>query len=481
MYQRVSHFLEKDANSTKYTIHELNDILFQLHIPALVFVVMCMVAGIFGNTLVIVIYKSRFRRSNHRYFILFLAVTDLLACVTGVPFLVASLRLPYLMTSAFVCKVLRYFHYFVNNSAGLLLVVIAVERFRKIVFPFKTQFSVRQTLIICYATVFVSALVAIPAPIYFDATDVATGVGNVTGKECFVKTKLKGGFEIFYFALMLETIVCIAVFAVLYSMIVKKLCTNDQFLKTVKSMNSISSARSTRNNERNSVDELSEMETPSQSEAADAVVAVKYERRTSAISKLAVGSSTATALAASTESIPHGRKNGTHSNGARALWRKSLDLLHAKSKEDLTKPSVSRAHSDVRLNRIRTANDNNIEKINKPLSPFTLVTSNRPTVKTSSSQSRKSSRTTVRVTIMLLTVSVAFAIAFLPHMALMLATVSDKGFLDRLDRAESMVYQLFLRIFILNNVINPFIYLACDTKFRTESKRLLCRCCKISK
>ncbi|KAH3844848.1 hypothetical protein DPMN_087114 [Dreissena polymorpha] len=227
-----------------------------------------MVVGIIGNGLVIIVYKTRFRRSNHRYFILFVAVADFLACAIGMPFLIASLRLPYLMSSSAACKIVRCFHYFVNNSSGLLLVVIAIERFRKIVHPFKKQLSVRQTLFLCYAVFFISIAMAVPAPIVYKAVVVETGVANITGLQCYVDDRYHNWFEIYQAILMVEALLSIAIIAVLYSFIVRKLCTNDQFMQAIKSMNSASSGSNRSGNSRDdySQDNYGETESPQPSE-----------------------------------------------------------------------------------------------------------------------------------------------------------------------------------------------------------------------
>ncbi|WAR15869.1 CCKAR-like protein [Mya arenaria] len=311
MYQKVGRFLESDENEANLTLEELNDELFQYHIPAIVFVIISMVVGVFGNTLVILIYKTKFRRSNHRYFILFLAVTDFVACVTGMPFLVASLRLPYLMTSSVTCKTLRYFHYFVNNCSGLLLVVIAIERFRKIVRPFKRQLTTRQTLYLCYGTMFISAIMAVPAPIYFDATDIDT---------------------------------------------VRKLCTSDQFVQAMKSMRSVSSMDSGRKGinslEDHSVD-IMDTETPTHSEISQepsvkGAVSLKSSTQTEYTSNDNGTTQSTVSLNTDVESRNNGHVTGRN---ARALWRKSVDLIGRNSHNE-KQNVVTRAQSDPFLQPI---------------------------------------------------------------------------------------------------------------------------------
>lgn len=476
MYSRV-----KGVYSENVTVEELNADLFPLHIPALVFVSLCIITGFVGNLMVLLVYKTKFRRSNHRYFILFLAALDFLACVTGMPFLVASLSLPYLMTSSALCKSMRYFHYLVNNSSGLLLLVISVERFRKICHPLKTQLNVRQTLRLCYGTIFFSAVIAIPAALLYGASTIHTGVGNITGYQCYVDDTLETPilFEIYQGVLMIETISCIVVFIFLYAFIIRKLWTSDQFIQAMRSMQSRSTSKSMHETSFSTDFDREEVACESsnssfpttQGESKDSgkpmVTNGDYLRRKSDLKKVYVESSS------SALSVDSG--NGVDcvqpSDQPKSLLRMSRELF--RRKDILSKRSdLVRAQSDTRLNRAKL--DNKFQT----LTPTERrAVGQRLKTKQSSVDAQKPYKpksTTARVTIMLFTVSMVFALSFIPHLALMIVTAHNEHFLENMSEGQVMVYQIFLRSFILNNVANPFVYLFCDSKFRKICKEF-CR------
>lgn len=466
------------------TVEELNEKLFVLHIPALVFVAIAMVVGIVGNLLVVIIYKRNYRRTNHRYFILFLAIIDLLACSTGLPFLIASLRLPYLMTSAIACKVLRYFHYMTNNSSGLLLVVISVERYRKICRPFKIQWSPKQILYLCIVTVFISAIIAIPAPIFFGKSIIDTGIGNITGYQCYIDEKYKGThmMEVYNEILMAETVVCICLFIVLYIFIIRKVKQSDQFLSAMRSMRSMkikSYHRAEVHDSSHSTDALDDSSggknnTPqrnSRTSQEDGQSSRKESSPSTTLTSLCsiqpVNKDLINQLSEREQPKTEGVTHSVVGNGAMTL-------------PPNTNPNQLKNRNDTQVDDKTAKKSRSLPSTRRQVINRLMF---RPSMSTASDMSLKpgqSSKATIRVTVMLFTVSLVFAIAFLPHLALMVVTSRKSDFLASLNANEVIVYQLFLRIFIINNIANPIIYLFCDKKFRQGCYDILYKCCRRS-
>lgn len=79
---------------------------------------------------------------------------------------------------------------------------------------------------------------------------------------------------------------------------------------------------------------------------------------------------------------------------------------------------------------------------------------------------------TLRVTKMLTIVTVAFVLSYLPHLTLMIWSLLTS---DEDDLPTDNIYQFTFYSFLVNNLVNPFIYAAMDLKFRRELKRIL-RC-----
>ncbi|KAH3851329.1 hypothetical protein DPMN_093809 [Dreissena polymorpha] len=99
------------------------------YVGGVVFVALLMTAGIFGNLHVLYVYVFRMKSSNHRVFILTLAILDFITCVVGMPFILVDLRNPLTFTPVAACKILRFVNYFITGSSAGLLIVIAVDRY----------------------------------------------------------------------------------------------------------------------------------------------------------------------------------------------------------------------------------------------------------------------------------------------------------------------------------------------------------------
>ncbi|XP_055897715.1 uncharacterized protein LOC106067079 isoform X3 [Biomphalaria glabrata] len=117
--------------STNYTPEEIQEYLAALQhestldfIPALVFLSLLIVVGIAGNTLVLVVYKTKMTRTL-RVLIIHLAFFDLLADILVIPgeiydmFHVWNFKLPT------VCKIRRFYSATFIISSALVLVAIA--------------------------------------------------------------------------------------------------------------------------------------------------------------------------------------------------------------------------------------------------------------------------------------------------------------------------------------------------------------------
>ncbi|CAG2189884.1 unnamed protein product [Mytilus edulis] len=109
--------------------------------PITVYLILLMITGVVGNTIVLYIYKFRFKRSTPRIFILSLAAFDLITCLLGMPYHILDMLYPYLFVWDTVCKVLSFALTFTILASIFILDLIAIDRYRKICRPFKNQLS----------------------------------------------------------------------------------------------------------------------------------------------------------------------------------------------------------------------------------------------------------------------------------------------------------------------------------------------------
>ena len=80
-----------------------------------------------------------------------------------------------------------------------------------------------------------------------------------------------------------------------------------------------------------------------------------------------------------------------------------------------------------------------------------------------------------RVTIMFMIIAVVYVVCFIPKLAMMIWESSKTDFWLTLSASELGGYRFLYTFYIINNIVNPFIYGFLDRKFRTEFKILFCR------
>ncbi|KAK3601284.1 hypothetical protein CHS0354_040464 [Potamilus streckersoni] len=483
MFGPVSNFYEHNQNET-VSLEKLNEELWVLNIPAVIFVLFCMILGFFGNILVVYIYRKKFRRSNHRYFILCLALLDLIGCLIGGSYMTYSLRMPYMMTSSAICKISRYFHYLVNHGSAILLLVIAVERFIKICRPFQRQFSHRQTFLLCIFSIGFSTVASIPAAVLYGDSTIKTGVKNISGTTCFITDEYHNSTfsKLFIIYLFVETVAITIVMGVLYTFIIrelwakKNLALSDAMLSVrvrenaeidVAYTNSYSLEYFDENNKNidcnKRIDEAGK-QTYTKDKDNDL-----YQKSVAKISH-------------NEEPFPS-KCSKTMPHATSAMEIASLGLVSQSSINDVGNGTDIKTVNDLpKINPSSKAT-----KHRRPFYESIIFCSSKKLRRDDNSskfevskritreKQRKRSMEAVRVTLMLFLITLVFCLSFYPHLVLILLVANYDTFVEKLTAQEMTVFQLFLRIFIINNTVNPIIYGFCDAKFRAECRNLFSR------
>ncbi|XP_052244973.1 neuromedin-U receptor 1-like [Dreissena polymorpha] len=87
------------------------------YLPVFVFLIIILFIGTNGNSLVLFVYCKMFRKTSSNYFIVAMAIFDLLACVLGLPTELYDLRYSLTFYSGAICKIFRYTETVVYGSA----------------------------------------------------------------------------------------------------------------------------------------------------------------------------------------------------------------------------------------------------------------------------------------------------------------------------------------------------------------------------
>lgn len=176
-----------------------------------------MFVGTFGNILVCFVYLSKQTKTSSHYFILALAMLDLLTCLVGMPTEVADLRYPYMFYAPAACKLLRFIESVSIIGSSIILIAVAFDRFFRICRLGK-QVTVKHAKIACLLSVVVGILAAWPACILFGEKSVDIGLEGVNAIDCSTDDSMRGTVypTVYYGFLFLLFIGCFVFFTIIY-------------------------------------------------------------------------------------------------------------------------------------------------------------------------------------------------------------------------------------------------------------------------
>ncbi|XP_053406631.1 octopressin receptor-like [Mercenaria mercenaria] len=179
---KVNASMTREDLSTAFIMHVL---------PVTVFISIEAFIGFFGNITILLVYSRRYRRINFRYFVLALALVDLTSCCTTLPGEVISQLNWYDYQYGWICKVKTFLNIYTALGSASVLLVLAIDRYRKICHPCDWQIRCPVALRLCGGCLMVSALVSIPALILYgkltnsfehEGNNITVSVCEITGE-----------------------------------------------------------------------------------------------------------------------------------------------------------------------------------------------------------------------------------------------------------------------------------------------------------
>ena len=411
---------------TNITIEELNAIETSKHIGVLIFCVAVMVVGILGNLLVLIIYKVKFKRTSARTYILALAGADLSVCIIGMPYHVLDLTMLLVYRYTYVCKVLSFLIGACTNSSIFILLVVGLDRYMKVCRPLKKQivdFGDRRA---CLIAVVAAIVLSIPNAILYGHSTVSTEIKGVTGVECFIDDNFVGeSFTISYMGLIiLVFIMSLLYLMVIYGFICAKIYQQDKKdgeMNLNKKRTGFCGCLKQQDDDDDSGDESEEI--PSHADAL--------------------------------EMSPVQGNN--------------------KDEQKKTDENTPLAEGDKAAKDSNVASNDRIVKV---------TTKDRPRQKAQNQTStgmirhvQNKEKHTRKITLMMLTITVVFAISYLPFIIISILTAMLEDYWEDMSQVESVLNDLILRIYLVNNAVNPIIYSFWDLRFRRECLSLFLRMC----
>ncbi|XP_076093462.1 putative G-protein coupled receptor 34 [Mytilus galloprovincialis] len=376
-------------------LEELNHEEAKQYVGGVIFVTIIMIIGIIGNLHVLFIYTLRMKPSNHRIFILSLAVLDMITCIVGMPFIIVDLRNPLTFTMVSACKVLRFVNYFICISSALILTVIAIDRYRKICVPLGKQISRRIAKVLILVCLGTSMVLSWPAPVLYGHSSINTTNPNITGVRCFTEDQFKNTkFQAYFNAVLILVVFGVfGILLVMYSLIGRVISKHTTFKSSVPYATSSDSSKS--------------KITVSTDASSEDKPVFKGEYMTKNIK-------TANLKEKVMIDFPMASTDSSSSAGTNHTHVKPKTKTHEKSKFDRAK----------------------------------------------------------RTTFMFFLITAFFFISYFPHLTLKILAFVKTGFVSNMSFSGKVLYNTFVWCFFINNMSNCFVYGFCDTRFRTEVKKI---------
>jgi hypothetical protein len=183
-----------EDTAVNITLEDLNTAEAARYLPETVFLCAMIVVGVLGNGSVLYVYSTKFRATNHRQFILYLASIDLMACSVCIPLQIADINFPYMFYVVVVCKLMVFLLTIIVLGPAVLLVLVAVERYLKICRPFGRQMTLVVARWLTLGAFLIAICMAVPGAILngHHTRHFNTGYVNLTAVDCWTDDNFTG-------------------------------------------------------------------------------------------------------------------------------------------------------------------------------------------------------------------------------------------------------------------------------------------------
>ncbi|KAH3710500.1 muscarinic acetylcholine receptor M4-like [Dreissena polymorpha] len=493
---------DNDTNQLMTSFDLLNDMNAaesQRLIPTALFLGIIAVLGILGNALVIHIYRTRYKLSNAKIFIVSVSAVDMFSCCIAIPFEIILLMDQFTFEQAWMCKSSRFFNTLSTCASSFILFFVAVDRFRKVCRPFQRQITTSFATKLCIVSVALGVVVALPAFwMYGKKTFVVkqdTIDEAVIGSECSTADAMKGSiFPLINIAMQSVLFVTgIVAISVLYCLIGCKIKKQSKKMRLMM-VRSMSIPMTPSSCVENGVDIPGEID-PGRHNHEDVISRKNNDnKKQNERKKRKSEKSTDESWTRDTEVSYTSYEKEEHAEVNRGKTKQTDKQTKVSDDQNVTPKDTN--YNYEQSERVKTIESTgSSERVNENKGTGTLkrqlsnagsqifhvirrITSHTSDEKLDSarkSQCLKEVRARKTAFIMFL-ISLAFILSYLPHLILMATRVVKYQFIEQLSDDGLATYKFFLRSYFLNCAINPVIYGLCDVRFRLYYNEFFSRC-----
>nr|KAI8732821.1 neuropeptide Y receptor type 5-like [Biomphalaria glabrata] len=202
-------------------LRSVQDQVILKYIALFTYLALVTLVGVIGNSLILAVYFRRTRKTATIVFIEAIAVTDLLTNILVIP-VTYYVLMKSVAIETYLCRIYYFLNYSTSFISVVLLLAVAVVRYRKICLPFAKQVTAKHARLISMGIALLCITLCVPHTIVSGrATVQELPQEGISIYECaiddyFVEslwTKVVNGFSIFIF------LMCCVPVTVMYSKI----------------------------------------------------------------------------------------------------------------------------------------------------------------------------------------------------------------------------------------------------------------------
>ncbi|KAH3698396.1 hypothetical protein DPMN_085916 [Dreissena polymorpha] len=428
--------MSETNSSEEILLEELSRKGNMRHIPLLVYLFIICIFGTFGNMLVFYVYRKKYGRSNCRMFVLCLSLIGLIACAIAVPFECLTLLREYRFERSWACKASVILNTWPTLTAGVLLLCIAVDRYRKVCRPLLWQISQKESFIMCVCSAGIGLAISWISPVIYGIQRSYNKQYNITVSQCVETEAMRKTV----FPLINNVLFAVLFFGALFGIITL-------YCLIVRGVRRHNARRSNYLRGRTT-------STPIHSECVMNMAErqILCNNVTSETSDVMISESDNQCLPGmeTKSSLKPDTKRHPQESNRHFVLGSMLSLS--------TRPIsfLSRTFSTTTVNTTTTVND--------------------VTYRSRENGTNAKQKNANRTAIIMFQISLAFIASYLPLIVILLIRQFDTNFVDNLSDIGRAMYKFGLRSYYLNFALNPLIYGVRDKRFRQTCKQLLCRC-----
>ncbi|KAK7091715.1 uncharacterized protein [Littorina saxatilis] len=192
-------------------------------IPTIVFIVVLMIVGIVGNTVVFTVYYKRFEPSVTRTYILAMNVCAFLINVVSIPLKLVEICMHNTFDSEWGCKTSRILRHFLITFSTFILVAVSVDRYNVMCsVRHSLQYSLERAYVYMLLCAVVSLILSVPYGVITGNTKTIFADSNITGVRCGLSDEYKGSTtaSVYDVTIGIMYVLCVVTMSVSYSRIV---------------------------------------------------------------------------------------------------------------------------------------------------------------------------------------------------------------------------------------------------------------------